>query len=51
VKKILIEGVDPPIQEKARKTDDLTPIIKMLFERVNGNVVRVQEILKADYVK
>ena len=31
------------------KTNDLIPIIKTLFAHVNGNVVRVQEILKAEY--
>lgn len=49
IKKILNEGVEPPKQEHNPKTNDLIPIIKVLFERVNGNVVRVQEMLKADY--
>lgn len=49
VKKVLAEGVDLPKQERNQITDDLMPIIKTIFERVNGNVVRVSEILKADY--
>lgn len=49
VNKILSEGAEPPKQERHNKTNDLTPIIKTVFERVNGNVVRVQEILKSDY--
>jgi hypothetical protein len=50
VKKILAEGVEPSREERDDcKGDDLFPLIKTLFERVNGNIVRVQEILKADY--
>jgi transposase len=49
VTKVLNEGVDPPKKEQNDHKDDFIPIIKTLFERVNGNVVRVQEILKADY--
>lgn len=49
VTKILTEGVELPKKEPNDQKDDLIPIIKTLFERVNGNVVRVQEILKADY--
>ncbi len=49
VRTVLTEGVDPPGQERNYESDDLIPIIKTIFARVNGNVVRVQEILKADY--
>jgi transposase len=49
VKKILSEGIEPPKKEHHHQADDFIPIIKTLFERVNGNVVRVQEMLKADY--
>ncbi len=49
VRKVLTEGAEPLREERAYQEDDLFPVIKALFERVNGNVVRVQEILKADY--
>jgi transposase len=51
VKKVLMEGVEPPSDKRENKSDDLTPIIIALFERVNGNVVRIQEILKSEYNK
>lgn len=49
VKKILSEGSEPYKQERNNQVNDLTPIIQTIFERVNGNVVRVQEILKTDH--
>lgn len=49
VKKVLIRGVEPPLPERDHAQDELSPIIKVLFERVAGNVVRIQEILKSDY--
>jgi hypothetical protein len=49
VKKVLAEGVEPQKLERDNDTNELIPIIKALFERVDGNVVRVQEILKSDY--
>jgi transposase len=49
VKKVLAEGMEPPKQEHDRHTDGLAPIIKAIFDRVGGNVVRVQEILKSEY--
>ena len=49
VKKVLIEGVEPPLSDSKNSQDELSPIIKVLFERVAGNVVRIQEILKSDY--
>lgn len=55
IKKVLLEGVTPPTKEgqadiKIKNNNtDLLPIIKALFLRVDGNVVRVQELLKSDY--
>lgn len=49
VKKVISEGVEPPTLNRGSSLDDLLPIIKTLFERVGGNIVRVQEILKSDY--
>lgn len=49
VRKVLTEGIEPLKEERDNKGDGLIPIVKAIFERVNGNVVRVQEILKADY--
>lgn len=51
VKKVITQGVMPPVGDKIHhsETDELIPIVKTLFDRVNGNIVRVQEILKADY--
>ncbi|OGT48078.1 MAG: hypothetical protein A3F17_06230 [Gammaproteobacteria bacterium RIFCSPHIGHO2_12_FULL_41_15] len=49
VKKVLAEGIEPPKKERENVADDLVPIVKTILERVNGNMVRVQEILRADY--
>src|SRR5579872_5259968 len=49
IKKILSEGEEPSKQERDKQANDLIPIIKTIFERVDGNVIRVQEILKSDY--
>jgi transposase len=51
VNKVLIEGVEPPGGTRKNESDDLAPIIIAIFERVGGNVVRVQEILKSEYNK
>jgi len=47
--KVLLEGVEPPKKESEKAINDLTPVIKAIFERVNGNMVRVREILREDY--
>jgi len=51
VKKVLLEGVEPPGVTRENEPDDLAPVIIALFERVGGNVVRIQEILKSEYNK
>ena len=51
VKKVLAEGIDQPLQEHDNVSDELIPMVKAIFDRVDGNVVRVQEILKAEYDK
>jgi hypothetical protein len=49
VRKVLTEGANVAKLEHHHESDDLIPIIETLFDRVNGNVVRIQEILKAEY--
>ena len=50
VNKILREGAEPlPPKRHHHQKDDLTPLIEAIYTRVNGNVVRVQEILKAEH--
>lgn len=49
VRKVIAEGVDLPKVNHDISSNDLLSIIKILFERVGGNMVRVQEILKSDY--
>lgn len=51
VKKVIAEGVEPPIVERDNDTDDLIPLVKAIYDRVDGNLVRVKEILKSDYDK
>jgi len=49
INKILGEGVDSQSPKRHHERDDLTPLIEAVYTRVNGNVVRVQEILKAEH--
>jgi len=49
VRKVLKEGVDVIFSADKQSDNELTTLIRTLFKRCLGNVVRVQEILKSDY--
>ena len=49
---IVKQGVDIPSKPKKslkNKAEDITPILRDLFTRCLGNVVRIQEVLKEEY--
>ena len=52
VKKVLTRrDTDLPQLKMQQNTSELTPIIRELFIRCKGNVIRIQEILKDEYNK
>lgn len=49
VKKVLIEGAEPPPKIKEGLEMEIRPILRELYERCLGNAVRIKEVLKDEH--